>query len=82
MLCNRSEGTPAGHFVDHDVHVDPQVPVPQHRLTPLRDSWMKLYQPVTEHLLLDMRMNLKTKKVCERVKQSIRFSNQGCSERC
>lgn len=40
-----------------------RVPVPQHRLTPLRENWMKLYQPVTEHLQLDMRMNLKTKKV-------------------
>lgn len=40
-----------------------RVSVPQHRLTPLRDSWMSLYQPVTEHLVLDMRMNLKTKKV-------------------
>lgn len=40
-----------------------QVPVPQHRLTPLRENWLKLYQPVTEHLQLDMRMNLKTKKV-------------------
>ena len=40
-----------------------QVPVPQNRLTPLKESWMKLYQPVTEHMQLDMRMNLKTKRV-------------------
>ena len=40
-----------------------QIPVPQHRLTPLRNSWMALYTPVTEHMQLDMRMNLKTKKV-------------------
>ena len=41
----------------------PQIPVPQHRLTPLRNSWMALYAPVTEHMQLDMRMNLKSKKV-------------------
>lgn len=40
-----------------------RVPVPQNRLTPLKESWLKLYQPVTEHMQLDMRMNLKTKKV-------------------
>ncbi len=38
--------------------------MPQNRLTPLKENWMKLYQPVTEHMQLDMRMNLKTKKVC------------------
>ena len=40
-----------------------QVPVPQHRMTPLKDVWLKLYQPITEVLHLDMRMNLKAKKV-------------------
>ena len=45
-----------------NVH-SPQIPVPQHRLTPLRNSWMALYAPVTEHMQLDMRMNLKSKKV-------------------
>ncbi len=41
-----------------------QVTVPQHRLTPLKNSWMSLYTPVTEIMKLDMRMNLKAKKVC------------------
>jgi RNA-binding protein PNO1 len=40
-----------------------QIPVPQHRMTPLKDNWMELYKPITENLKLDMRMNLKTKKV-------------------
>lgn len=40
-----------------------RVPVPQHRMTPLKNAWLSLYQPVTESLKLDMRMNLKTKKV-------------------
>lgn len=40
-----------------------QVTVPQHRMTPLKNSWMALYKPVTENMKLDMRMNLSTKKV-------------------
>lgn len=32
-------------------------------MTPLKAAWMQLYSPVTDHLKLDMRMNLKTKKV-------------------
>ncbi|KAK9869051.1 hypothetical protein WJX84_009928 [Apatococcus fuscideae] len=40
-----------------------RVPVPQHRMTPLKNIWLDLYQPITEHLKLDMRMNLKTRKV-------------------
>jgi RNA-binding protein PNO1 len=40
-----------------------RVPVPQHRMTPLKNAWLTLYQPVTENLKLDMRMNLKTRKV-------------------
>ncbi len=41
-----------------------QIPVPQHRMTPLKMHWLELYKPITENLKLDMRMNLKTKKVC------------------
>jgi RNA-binding protein PNO1 len=40
-----------------------RVSVPQHRLTPLKAAWLQLYAPVTEVLKLDMRMNLKTRKV-------------------
>lgn len=40
-----------------------RVPVPQHRMTPLKNGWLTLYKPVTENLKLDMRMNLKTRKV-------------------
>ncbi len=32
-------------------------------MTPLKSHWMELYKPVTETLKLDMRMNLKTRKV-------------------
>ena len=45
-----------------------QVTVPQHRLTPLKNSWMSLYTPVTENMKLDMRMNLKAKKVSSQVR--------------
>jgi len=37
--------------------------VPAHRMTPLKNAWLALYKPVTENLRLDMRMNLKTRKV-------------------
>ena len=40
-----------------------RVSVPQHRMTPLKDKWLLLYGPVTENLKLDMRMNLKSRKV-------------------
>lgn len=44
-----------------------RVPVPQNRMTPLKNNWLALYKPVTENLKLDMRMNLKTRKVCMRL---------------
>ena len=40
-----------------------KIAVPQHRFTPLKDSWMEVYKPVTEQMKVDMRMNLKTRKV-------------------
>ncbi|KAK9811792.1 hypothetical protein WJX72_010185 [[Myrmecia] bisecta] len=40
-----------------------RVTVPQHRMTPLKNAWMQLYKPVTENMKLDMRMNLKSRKV-------------------
>ena len=32
-------------------------------MTPLKAHWMALYEPVVNNLKLDMRMNLKSKKV-------------------
>lgn len=40
-----------------------KVPVPFHRMTPLRNSWTKIYPPLVNHLKLQVRMNLKTKSV-------------------
>ncbi|AMD21698.1 HFL158Wp [Eremothecium sinecaudum] len=40
-----------------------KVPVPPHRMTPLRNNWSKIYPPLVDHLKLQVRMNLKTKSV-------------------
>ena len=40
-----------------------RLPVPQHRMTPLKNQWLALYKPITENMGLDMRMNLKSRKV-------------------
>ncbi|AJT94029.1 Pno1p [Saccharomyces cerevisiae YJM1307] len=40
-----------------------KIMVPPHRMTPLRNSWTKIYPPLVEHLKLQVRMNLKTKSV-------------------
>ena len=40
-----------------------KISVPSHRYTPLKDSWMKIFTPVVEHLKLQIRFNLKTRNV-------------------
>jgi len=40
-----------------------RVPVPQNRFSPLKSAWMTLYQPLTENMKLDVRMNLKSRCV-------------------
>lgn len=40
-----------------------KVPVPQERFTPLKKYWMQLYTPITEQMQIDMRMNLKARRV-------------------
>ncbi|KAJ3247242.1 pre-rRNA-processing protein pno1 [Chytriomyces hyalinus] len=39
------------------------VPIPPHRLTPLKKEWLKIYTPLVEHLHLQVRMNIKRKTV-------------------
>eukprot|EP01024_Parvocaulis_polyphysoides_P045221 TRINITY_DN42219_c1_g2_i1.p1 TRINITY_DN42219_c1_g2~~TRINITY_DN42219_c1_g2_i1.p1 ORF type:complete len:244 (-),score=33.15 TRINITY_DN42219_c1_g2_i1:276-986(-) len=39
------------------------VPVPQNRMTPLKNAWMELYKPIVEVMKLDMRMNLNRKRM-------------------
>ncbi|KAF2157127.1 eukaryotic type KH-domain (KH-domain type I) [Myriangium duriaei CBS 260.36] len=40
-----------------------KVPIPPHRMTPLKASWAKIYPPLVEHLKLQVRMNVKAKAV-------------------
>merc|ERR1712080_457274 len=40
-----------------------KVPVPSHRYTPLKENWMKIFEPIVEHLKLQVRFNLKTRNV-------------------
>ena len=40
-----------------------KVPIPPHRMTPLKASWTKIYPPIVEHLLLQVRMNIKSRAV-------------------
>ena len=55
-----------------------RVGVPQHRVAPLKDAWLQIYEPVTKVMGLDMRMNLKTRKV--EIKTSS-AQNQGAGAR-
>ncbi|CAO2648832.1 Nn.00g097810.m01.CDS01 [Neocucurbitaria sp. VM-36] len=40
-----------------------KVPIPPHRMTPLKSAWPKIYPPLVEHLKLQVRMNTKTRSV-------------------
>lgn len=40
-----------------------KVPVPPHRLSPLRKHWMEIYEPVVRHLKLQIRMHVQSKSV-------------------
>ncbi|RAL08692.1 pre-rRNA-processing protein PNO1 [Aspergillus homomorphus CBS 101889] len=40
-----------------------KVPVPPHRMTPLKASWSRVYPPLVEHLKLQVRMNIKNRAV-------------------
>ncbi|CUM63532.1 uncharacterized protein PRCAT00001109001 [Priceomyces carsonii] len=40
-----------------------KVPVPPHRMAPLKNNWTKIYPPLVDHLKLQIRMNLKSKTV-------------------
>lgn len=40
-----------------------KVPIPPHRMTPLKAAWPKVYPPLVEHLKLQVRMNMKNRSV-------------------
>jgi len=46
-----------------------KVPVPPHRYTPLKDSWMKIYTPIVNQMKLQVRMNTKTRNIEIRTSQ-------------
>jgi RNA-binding protein PNO1 len=56
------------------------VPVPQQRFTPLKKQWMQLYTPVTEQMLIDMRMNLKARRV--ELKTSSSTQDRNALQKC
>ncbi|KAI8069432.1 hypothetical protein BC940DRAFT_297730 [Gongronella butleri] len=40
-----------------------RIPIPHHRMAPLKRSWMDLYSPLVEHMKLQVRMNIKSRTV-------------------
>jgi len=40
-----------------------KIQVPPHRYTPLKENWMKIFNPIVEHLNLQIRFNLSKKQV-------------------
>eukprot|EP00013_Stygamoeba_regulata_P001678 CAMPEP_0177637084 /NCGR_PEP_ID=MMETSP0447-20121125/4784_1 /TAXON_ID=0 /ORGANISM="Stygamoeba regulata, Strain BSH-02190019" /LENGTH=216 /DNA_ID=CAMNT_0019138991 /DNA_START=53 /DNA_END=703 /DNA_ORIENTATION=- len=40
-----------------------KIGVPAHRYTPLKENWMKLYEPLVTHLKLQVRMNPRSRSV-------------------
>lgn len=40
-----------------------KVSVPPHRYTPLKKAWLEIYNPIYEQMKIDVRMNLKSRKV-------------------
>merc|ERR1711962_56588 len=40
-----------------------KIPVPPHRYTPLKEAWMNIFNPIVEHLNLQIRFNLSKKMV-------------------
>ncbi|KAG1050717.1 hypothetical protein G6F43_007033 [Rhizopus delemar] len=40
-----------------------KIPIPPHRMSPLKRHWLDLYSPLVEHMKLQVRMNVKSKTV-------------------
>eukprot|EP01114_Cavostelium_apophysatum_P016442 TRINITY_DN467_c0_g1_i1.p1 TRINITY_DN467_c0_g1~~TRINITY_DN467_c0_g1_i1.p1 ORF type:complete len:237 (+),score=57.81 TRINITY_DN467_c0_g1_i1:115-825(+) len=40
-----------------------KVQIPPNRMTPLKNNWLKIYQPIVEHMKLQIRMNTKSRNV-------------------
>jgi len=59
----RPKFPPAKNTGDLHVSETRKVPIPPHRMTPLKTSWPKIYPPLVEHLMLQVRMNVKSRAV-------------------
>ncbi|KAG2192892.1 uncharacterized protein EV154DRAFT_436772 [Mucor mucedo] len=40
-----------------------KIPIPPHRMSPLKRHWLEIYSPLVEHMKLQVRMNVKTRTV-------------------
>lgn len=47
-----------------------KIPIPPHRMTPLKQAWPSIYPPIVEHLKLQCRMNIARKSVELRTSKS------------
>jgi len=59
----RPRFAPSQKTVNLNKHESRKVPIPPHRMTPLKAAWPKMFPPLVEHLLLQVKMNLKDKAV-------------------
>lgn len=60
----RPQFAPAKDVVGSAVHIETRkIPIPPHRMTPLKQAWPTLYPPLVENLKLQCRMNIKRKAV-------------------
>jgi len=57
-----------------------RIPVPPHRLTPLRNNWEKIVTTVVENMKLQIRMN--TKKKCIEIKASEYTEDKNSVQKC
>jgi len=49
-----------------------KIPVPPHRMAPLRGRWLDLCNPIVTHLKLQIRMNTRTRNVEIKVRRGLR----------
>ena len=56
-----------------------RIPIPPHRMTPLKKNWVQVYTPLVEHLHLQVRMNVK--KRCVDIKCSNETEDVGAVQK-
>ena len=59
----RPKFPPAKNVDGQPISETRKVPIPPHRMTPLKKSWPQIYPPLVEHLKLQVRMNIKSRAV-------------------